>query len=231
MGHSYDYTDEDIGRGIDEFSNVLGYNLEMTKNVWEYDRDIEYCLQDAVAIAREFVDAMHPTATSTHEPTHKLAESINYSITPTAGSGYAGGRLYANAVDNRGHPYAGHIEYGFTDRIGIPHGPWPFLRPAMRLAAAASQKNFGDTLSQIITQGFSDTNVIRFGSHDAYNNIANARAVPKVARTYGKTAGGTGKWSSMYGSRWSNAKNGIGFKSGVRDSNYSDRTDYEWGVL
>lgn len=219
LGHSFD--------NMDEVANLLNFNLKMSQDAHLYKTDVERTLKHAVEIARQFVDENHPVSPySAYQTTHKLRNSIKYDTT-TLGDG-AGGRLYADATDSRGHRYAGHIEYGFTDRSGIPRGPWPFLRPAMKLAAAASKKDFSQTMANIAMFGFAeDGGRLTFGGRDAISQINNwggigsaTRAVHQAYQDYGKG-----------GNSWHGAANGIGYVTGVTRWNTASEREFKRGSL
>ena len=110
-----------------EFYDFLKYNLEMTQDTQTYQKYMPDIGKLAVQFAQDLV-----VSNGTYR-TGKLHDSIHWAPNST------GITLFANARDSRGSAYAGHIEYGFVGRDGMPHGPWPFLRPAMRMAAEASQ--------------------------------------------------------------------------------------------
>lgn len=50
--------------------------------------------------------------------------------------------FWNDAINSRGQPYAGHIEYGFHDREGKFVPARPFMRPAFYAVAEASKGNF-----------------------------------------------------------------------------------------
>ena len=125
--------------------------------------------------------------------------------------------LNAPARDSRGHPYAGHIEYGFTGRDGLAHGPWPFLRPAVRLAAADSRNALGDSLARFLIDEVDYRGQMAFGRSG--NRINSARGA-KIARDTRKQFG-TGK-----GGYWKNTYHGIREKSDSYSFHTSD--SYHW---
>lgn len=207
QGHAYDDMDSVIG--------LLNFNLNTAKDLNMYNKDVESTLKYAVQLAKEIVDSTHPVNPYTHHrKTNSLRNSIKYDMS-TLGGGH-GGRLYADAKDSRGHKYAGHIEYGFTDRAGIPHGPWPFLRPAMRIALSATRYDFAQTMEDLIGGNF-NRGYMSIGSKNAKQNVAklfggNSGAINAMKGTFQTFEE---KYEGAGEGRWGIAENGIGFKSGV----------------
>lgn len=203
-GHKYD--------DMNEIVDMLNFNLHMAQDISNYTKDVEATLEYAVEIAQDFVESTHPSNPGgKYQTTHILASSIHYD-TQTSGGG-TGGRLYADASDSRGHRYAGHIEYGYTDRGGNPRGPWPFLRPAMRLAIAATKYNFEQTMANLITGDFNQGQM-SIGSKNARQSVANLYGSTRNARNEIKEQYQRNGDRSIGRDRWSRADNGIGFKSG-----------------
>lgn len=128
--------------------------------------------------------------------------------------------LNAPARDKRGHPYAGHIEYGFTGRDGIPRGPWPFLRPAVRLAAADSRDQLGEALASfLVNETLMKNGKMRFGrSGNSINSYNSNRVVKETQYRFG---------SHKFNNRqWETANHGI--KSKNQDSFFHQSNDYKW---
>lgn len=128
--------------------------------------------------------------------------------------------LNAPARDKRGHPYAGHIEYGFTGRDGIPRGPWPFLRPAVRLAAADSRDQLGEALASFLAnETLMKNGKMRFGrSGNSINSYNSNRVVKETQYRFG---------SHKFNNRqWETANHGI--KSKNQDSFFHQSNDYKW---
>jgi len=201
QGHQFD--------DFDDITTILNFNLNTARDLNSYNRNVEATLKYAVEIARDFVSSTHPSnPAGKYQTTDNLMRSIKYDMTNSWGGN--GGRLYADAKDHRGHPYAGHIEYGYTDRGGNPRGPWPFLRPAMRLALSATRYDFAQTMESLML----GEGELSIGSKNARESVRNF---------YGSTRGATSSIKGNYQSfsdrdhgsgRWGEAYNGIGFKSG-----------------
>lgn len=222
LENTYEYRNKRYN-DFNEISDILNFNLNTVRDLRSYDKDVEATLKYAKEIAQQFVDSMHPTNPGgRYQTTRNLRGSISYDMSTTNGGN--GGRLFANAKDYRGRPYAGHIEYGYTDRGGNPRGPWPFLRPAMRLAASATRYDFARTMEDLMFGNYRDGS-ITIGSKNARQSVANL---------YGSTRAATStirdSFQSYYdqaygGGRWGDATNGIGFASGE----YSGYTTTSWG--
>lgn len=211
----------------DQLSDVLGFDLITTRDLESYvEKDVEKTLDYAVEIAQDFVDSQHPVPGNSgkYEGTHRLKENIRKQMYTSSGG--SGGRLVADAKDHRGRPYAGHIEYGYTDRGGNPRGPWPFLRPAMRLAVSATRANFADTVARGILN-LGDMH-LTIGARDARTNIMSVFGTTSNAMSEFKQS--YQRYETIYNGagqgRWDEAYNGIGFSSGV-DWGYSSY-GYNW---
>jgi len=230
----FENTYEYQGHEFDDMESVIGllnFNLHTAQDINMYSKDIESTLKYAVELAKEIVDSTHPVNPYTrHKKTNSLRDSIKYD-TSTLGGG-SGGRLYADAKDSRGHKYAGHIEYGFTDRAGAPHGPWPFLRPAMRMALSATRYDFAKTMENLIGGNF-NSGYMSIGSKNARANVhslfgSNRGAIDAMKRdfqSFEERYHGAGE------GRWSSAENGIGFKSGVEWGFTADPESWSSGWL
>ncbi len=224
---TYDYIGHKKNEG--ELENLLNFDFLTKNDIREYTKkDIDSTLKFAVELAKEFLDSTHPVNPYSHYQTTKnLRDSVKYD--KQASDGGYGGRLYADAADNRGHKYAGHIEYGFTDRAGLPHGPWPFLRPAMRIALSATRYDFAQSVAEGLLYGGST------GIRSVEKlNIGSKNAREQVMSVFGSTNNAVRSFRSAYQTkgregRWDLAKNGIGYKSGVKWGNTLDRSEYLWG--
>lgn len=105
-----------------------------------------------------------------------------------------------------GVKYAGHIEWGFTGRDGMPHGPWPYLRPAMHLVAAESTGTLGDAL---VANILGESGTATFGRHNlsgvSYYNIAG------MSSRFGATQHNEGSWTKaangIRGRNWMGSRN------------------------
>ena len=135
----------------DVFLDHLAYNLNMAKDIDLYKTDVRAIADEIVSIAQDFI-----IENGTYED-GELWRNVRWTKTPN------GIQLYDDARDKYGRAYAGHIEYGFTDRAGMPHGPWPFLRPAMRIGAEMSTGIIGDHMASNILYGIGNNNRIYFG--------------------------------------------------------------------
>ena len=136
-------------------------------------------------------------------------------------------KLIAPARDPKTkHPYAGHIEYGFTDRGGSPRGPWPFLRPAVRLAAKASTGLLADGFIQSFTNDFRyGSNRLEFGRSNMRIDKSSARSITRSTREAIKNKG-IGN-SSRSRSEWKGTLHGI--KSKSESSNFITNYHSQWG--
>jgi len=235
---SVENTYEYQGHNVEDFGelvNLLNFNLHTAQDVSNYKTDVKAIMEEAKSLARTFVRSNHPLPYSAHQPTNTLHDSIDYELT-TSGGG-TGARLFANAVDSRGHRYAGHIEYGFTDKLGIPHGPWPFLRPAMRIAAEASTGNLANHMAYLMGGGDYHFGTMQFGQRNIGSQIANYNASRGIGGRHGSNRTNfANNYKSQLGShkngaKWSSALNGIGYKSGVESGVRASETDFRWGEL
>lgn len=133
--------------------------------------------------------------------------------------------LNAPAVDKNNHPYAGHIEYGFTGRDGIPRGPWPFLRPAVRLAAADSRNEIGDSLARFLADEVDMKGRIAFGRSG--NVIDRYMASNIASSTRDRFGAGSEKIKGVANNRhWTGARHGIRAKHD--DYNFHTSNSISW---
>lgn len=228
--NTYTYQNKEYD-DFSEISDVLGFNLLTAKDLTLYvKKDVKGTLDYAVELAKGFVDTQHPAGISgKYQTTHNLSQSIRAEMETSTGAN--GGRLVADAKDPRGRPYAGHMEYGYTDRGGNPRGPWPFLRPAMRLALSATRANFADTIAREILN-LGDAN-LTIGSRDAASNLRSAfgsqmNAINTVRQGYQSFE--TKHYGTGQG-RWDNAYNGIGFASGNSWGSTASGWNWDTGEL
>ena len=221
--NTYEYRGHQFDK-FDDLIDMLNFDLHTAEDIRNYDKDVEATLKYAVEIAKEFVNSTHPSNPGgKYQTTRRLAESIK--CDKQTSNGGTGGRLFADAVDERGHKYAGHIEYGYTDRGGNPRGPWPFLRPAMRLAVSATKYNFQQTMANLICGEFNQGQM-SIGSKNARQSVANLYGSTKEAT---KTI--RENFTTEKGSRWNLAENGIGFKSGKTIDYYAGSWSWGEGLL
>ena len=216
-----------------EFYDFLKYNLEMAKDTQTYQKYMPDIGKLAVQFAQDLV-----VSNGTYR-TGKLHDSIHWAPNST------GITLFANARDSRGSAYAGHIEYGFVGRDGMPHGPWPFLRPAMRMAAEASQGMLADEAAQSILYGRANP-TLSFGRAGVKHLLGQANS-HRRAEYVNRTGHNFGAWKGA-GKRWTEAQHGIDhtktLKSDTSDSGKAiynsfkstfgksmDRTDFRYGDL
>ena len=134
-----------------DFLDHLAYNLNTAKHIDLYKTDVERIANEIVSIAKDFI-----IENGTYQD-GELWRNVKWRKTSS------GIQLYDDARDKYGRPYAGHIEYGFTDKAGMPHGPWPFLRPAMRIGAEMSTGAIADHMASNILYGIGNSNRIYFG--------------------------------------------------------------------
>lgn len=134
-----------------EFMDYLAYNLNMAKDIDLYVTDIESIADEIVSIAQDFI-----IENGTYQD-GELWRNVKWRKKSK------GIQLYDDARDGYGRAYSGHIEYGFTDKAGMPHGPWPFLRPAMRIGAEMSTGIIADHMASNILYGIGNDNRIYFG--------------------------------------------------------------------
>lgn len=146
----YEYAGSEYYNSRD-FLDHLAYNLNMAKDIDLYVTDIESIADEIVSIAQDFI---------VENGTYQDGELWRNVKWRKIGKGI---QLYDDARDDYGRAYAGHIEYGFTDKAGMPHGPWPFLRPAMRIGAEMSTGIIADHMASNILYGIGNDNRIYFG--------------------------------------------------------------------
>lgn len=84
-------------------------------------------------------------------------------------------QFYNDAVNARGQPYAGHMEYGFHDRGGNFIPARPFMRPAFYAVSQASKGRMTSILKNLLERtwrgdGFSGISNIDFGHRPVFYN-------------------------------------------------------------
>lgn len=77
-------------------------------------------------------------------------------------------RFYNDARNDRGQPYAGHMEYGFRDRGNNLIPARPFMRPALYAVAEGSKGNFRSIMKGLLenmwtSRGFRGISTLQFG--------------------------------------------------------------------
>jgi len=169
-----------------EFTDYLKMNLSMATDTKTYQDFMPEIGKLAVQFAQDFIQSNGTYRTG------KLYNSVKWK--PTS----SGITLYADARDKYGSAYAGHIEYGFVGRDGMPHGPWPFLRPAIRMAAEASKGEIASTAAQNILYGRYDSK-ISFGRANVKNllgdyNYGNRGSFVNNVRGGFRANPGIGRW-------------------------------------
>ena len=149
----YEYIGHDFDK-YEDIENLMSINLDFARDTSTYATNVEMIGRQAVKYAQVLLKQ------NGNYKTGKLHDSIRFEQDSSDGSRWT---LSAPARDKRGHPYAGHIEYGFTDPSGRARGPWPFLRPAMRIAAADSRGELADLMAWAVLYGQGD--ISRRGRH------------------------------------------------------------------
>ena len=212
--NTYDYLGQTF-YNAEDFTDFLNYNLKMASNIENYKTDIESIANEIVAIARNFV-----ISNGTYK-TGRLHDSIHWE--PQA----RGIRLTADAKDGESH-YAGHIEYGFVGRDGLPKGPWPFLRPAMRIGAEASTGQLADHMASNILYGIGNSSFLSFGRHNVASVLSAAggrnHVLDQVRSSYG---GSRSQFDRLIRSanttRWKQAGHGINYTNKIKPNSDEER--------
>ena len=185
----------------DEFCDYLAYNLNTAQHIDNYKTDVRQIADEIVAIAQDFI-----LENGTYQD-GELWRNVKWRATE------AGIQLYDDARDAYGRPYSGHIEYGFTDKAGMPHGPWPFLRPAMRIGAEMSTGIIGDHMASDILYGIGNNNRIYFGR----------RVLDDSARMAGGRNSIRDTVRNSYG-----ARNKVNIWQGHSKQNFGLQNKYRW---
>lgn len=220
----YDYQGHDFD-DFGDFTNLLEVNLVFARDPNSYKTNIAHIMEQAVEYAKSFVKQNLKWDTG----------QLHDSIIAEPHSNYW--TLHAPARDERGHLYAGHIEYGFTDKKGQAHGPWPFLRPAVKLAAMDSRGELADALAQnilygrVLNESFGKVSLGR--SRNIFSTEKATRSFNQMSKAYERYDLKTGKPIN-----WGRAKNGFNdyggrFKSGTSSNRWSTGTheQWDWGEL
>lgn len=213
---------------FDDLRNHLQLSLEFLRDTDSYATDVAGIMEQAEMYAKSFLSQHGKYRTG------KLYDSI---ISERVSSNQW--VLHAPARDNEGRFYAGHIEYGFTDKSGKSHGPWPFLRPAVRLAAMDSRGELADALARkalygdVLTGGYSQWNVAFGRSGQSFSNYKGSKAFNNMNRAYQRQDSRTGKTI-----KWGRAKNGFNdyggrYPKGTSSNRWSTGTHqyWDWGEL
>ena len=196
--NKYEYGDKS-GEDLSGLVDYLQYNLMMAQDIDNYKTEVPKIAEKAVKIAKDFV-IRNGTVDS-----GDLHDSINWARIDK------GFTLYA------GVPYSGHIEYGFTGRDGAKKGPWPYLRPAMRIAAEMSTGILGDRAAQTILYGNGMMPTLKNGKTGVYLGRhsmegSHHSASGQTARSFGSR--GTFGSSSRY-TRWTGVTSAAGYTRGA----------------
>lgn len=182
------------------------------KDLSKFVTDFDEIAEDMEDLAHAFLDKnIYEIPQNPKAPprTHRLYDSV---IALPVGDSII---LKAPARDYKGRAYAGHIEYGFTLRDGRPRGPWPFLRPAARLAAARSTGPIGENLSEYLRNVLAIGDILEFGRNTDKDGAG------FIASTVRRRLGGGNKG-------WAKANHGIRKK---KDSYfYHETNDYAWNA-
>jgi len=230
---TYEYAGSEL-YNAEEFVDFLSYNLQMATDTKTYQKYMPNIGKLAVQFARDFV-----VQNGTYK-TGRLYDSINWAPTST------GITLFANARDEYGSAYAGHIEYGFVGRDGLPHGPWPFLRPAMRLAAEASQGILAQAAAKNILYGNRYGSELSFGRAGVRHLLGNQGRSERFR--YTSSTRNAFKPNTNNQGRWTRAQHGIDHMGGLKNDktvlgqetyesfkstfgSAMDSYDFRWGEL
>lgn len=222
----YEYAGSQYYNSAD-FLDHLAYNINTAQDIDSYATDIAAIADETVAIAREFILENGTYQDGTLYRNVKWRKINN------------GFQLYDDARDKRGRPYAGHIEYGFTDRAGMPHGPWPFLRPAMRIAAEMSTGAIGDHAVSNILYGIGSGNTLKFGRRSLYGGdhvIGGMNAIRGQTRSSFGAKHKVNIWEGhskqnlglQNKNRWRDAKHGVNYMGKI-NSDVKDSFARNWG--
>lgn len=213
--NTYDYLGQTF-EDAESFTEFLNYNLNMASHIDNYKTDIEAIANEIVEIAKDFV-----ISNGTYQ-TGRLHDSIHW--VPQA----RGIQLIADAKDGESH-YAGHIEYGFVGRDGMPKGPWPFLRPAMRIGAEASTGQLADRMASNILYGIGDTGSLSFGRYNIASVMAaaggRANVLNQVRSSYGGRENFSGRKYGANQTRWRKAGHGINYTGKIKSHENGKETD------
>lgn len=185
------YIPGDPENGIEAYFEDLMYRLEAARDLSTYKTDFEIIRRQLEETAKSFIES---------NGTIKTGNMYNHTEATINGN--------TITLGVPGVPYAGHIEWGFTAKDGMPHGPWPFIRPAMHLVSSNSTNQLG----QAFIQAISGRDEIQFGRN--YTNPTHS----DVNRFQGKFQSQKGLQNGN--NAWVKASNGI------RGTNWKDQFEY-----
>lgn len=178
-GYNYTPVAERFLNPWNDYVNDLEFRLQGASDLSSLKTDFNMIAKRLEETAKDFVRSNGTVKTG------KLLNSIRAEIQ---------GNSISLGVP--GVHYAGHIEWGFTGRDGMPHGPWPYLRPAIHLVAADSTGQLAEALcAQILGQSGTAT----FGRHTM-------TGVSGSSRDFMKTLHGASEHNQ---GSWTKAANGI----------------------
>lgn len=224
QGHDFD----DFG----DMTNRIRMMLSFAQDTDNYATNVQHIMEQAEEYARAFV--MGNNTIDTGELYNSI-ESKRVNANQWT--------LHAPARDlrkrgSKGTLYAGHIEYGFTDKRGQPHGPWPFLRPAVQLAAMDSRGELAKALSEnmlygrLMTEnGTGSLSLGRSGQYYSHN---------KGSKSFSSLSNSYRRWDTKSKStkEWGKARNGFNdysgrFEKGTTSNEYTTGTSefWDWGEL
>lgn len=214
QGHDFD--------DPNDLTNHLQMTLSFAKDTDRYATNVEHIMSQAERYAKDFLEG------NGNIDSGELYSSIKGErISPTKWT------LHAPARDNRSHLYAGHIEYGFTDKAGQAHGPWPFLRPAVQLAAMDSRGELADALAYSLLYGELKSNSQK--SYLALGRSNLSHSAKKSNQSFRQAREGYRGWDRKTKSmkEWGKTRNGFNdyrgfFPKGTTSNRYTTGTDEYW---
>ena len=216
---SYEYQGH-VKNEPDDILNNLQMNMSFAENTDNYKTNVKHIMDQAVEYAKSFLEQ-----NGTYD-TGKLYSSIEAKrVTDSSWT------LHAPAMDEKSHYYSGHIEYGFTDKAGRAHGPWPFLRPAVKLAAMDSRGELEEALAYNLLYGEinNDYGTLKFGRSGNYHSYS------KAGKSFTQLSEGYRRWDSKTNSmrEWGGARNGFNdyrgfFERGTTSNQYTTGTNEQW---
>ena len=215
-------------KDFEDLRNHLQLSLTFLQDTDTYATNVEGIMKQAEMYARSFL--------SQHGK-YRTGNLYNSIISERTSSNQW--VLHAPARDGKGRYYAGHIEYGFTDKSGRAHGPWPFLRPAVRLAAMDSRGELADALARgvlygdALTGGYPQWKVAFGRSGQSFSSSKGNRAFNNMSKAYQRNDAKTGKTI-----KWGAAKNGFNdyrglYPKGTTSNQLTTGTNefWDWGEL
>lgn len=219
QGHTFD--------NANDLTNLLSLNLEFARDLDNYSTNVEHIMRQAEQYAKSFV---RQNQTYNTGQLHDSIQAERHSSSSWT--------LRAPARDSRNHLYAGHIEYGFTDKAGQSHGPWPFLRPAIRLAAMDSRGELADAMAYNMLygralNGYMPQWKVAFGrSGNVFTNQKGAKTYNQMSKNY-QERDNNGKVR-----QWGAARNGFNdysghYPKGTSSNQWTTGTNdnWDWGAL